>query len=223
MLTKQNQTQEYPLATRLLIACGAIGPLLFVIVLLIEGATRPGYSAWRHFVSSLSLGPQGWVQIANFVVSGGLVLAGAIGIRHALRGHAAGTWAPPLLAVYGLGLIGAGLFVADPSDGFPPGSPPFHGLSRSGMLHFVFGGIGFFAVIAACFVFARRFGLAQRQGFAWWSAMTGAFFSASFAAVASGAKSPLVMLTFYASVVWLWIWHAAVHARVRAEAGATCS
>jgi hypothetical protein len=210
-------------STRQLLALGAAAGPAYIAVGLAQMLLREGFDPRKHALSLLSNGPWGWVQIANFVVSGGLVLAGAIGIRHALRGHAAGTWAPPLLAVYGLGLIGAGLFVADPSDGFPPGSPPFHGLSRSGMLHFVFGGIGFFAVIAACFVFARRFGLAQRQGFAWWSAMTGAFFSASFAAVASGAKSPLVMLTFYASVVWLWIWHAAVHARVRAEAGATCS
>src|SRR5213082_3059636 len=41
--------------TRLLLACGVIGPLLFIIVFLIEGATRPGYSAWRHAVSQLSL------------------------------------------------------------------------------------------------------------------------------------------------------------------------
>jgi hypothetical protein len=34
--------------TRVLLACGVIGPLLFIIMFLIEGATRPGYSAWRH-------------------------------------------------------------------------------------------------------------------------------------------------------------------------------
>jgi hypothetical protein len=38
-------TQSYPLITRLLLWAGAVGPLLFVVVLLIEGATRPGYSA----------------------------------------------------------------------------------------------------------------------------------------------------------------------------------
>jgi hypothetical protein len=29
--------------TRVLLACGVIGPLLFIIVFLIEGATRPGH------------------------------------------------------------------------------------------------------------------------------------------------------------------------------------
>ena len=53
--------------TRFLIACGAIGPLLFIMVFLIEDATRPGYNAWHNYVSSLSLSDQGWMQIANFL------------------------------------------------------------------------------------------------------------------------------------------------------------
>jgi hypothetical membrane protein len=38
---------------------GVIGPLLFIAVFLIEGATRPGYSAWRNLVSQLATGPGG--------------------------------------------------------------------------------------------------------------------------------------------------------------------
>ena len=49
------------LAVRLPLACGAIGPLLFIVVFLIEGAIRPDYSAWHNAVSSLSLGGQGWM------------------------------------------------------------------------------------------------------------------------------------------------------------------
>ena len=67
-----------PLALRLLLACGALGPLLFIVVFLIEGATRPNYSAWHHFVSSLSLGEGGWMQITNFLLCGVLVLCFAI-------------------------------------------------------------------------------------------------------------------------------------------------
>ena len=58
MHTEKNLSREDSLVTRLLITGGAIGPLLFVIVLLIEGATRPGYSAWHNFGSSLSLSDQ---------------------------------------------------------------------------------------------------------------------------------------------------------------------
>jgi hypothetical protein len=37
------------------------------------------------------------------------------------RGLAAG---PVFIGVYGAALISAGVFLADPADGFPPGTPP---------------------------------------------------------------------------------------------------
>ena len=40
----------------------------------------------------------------------------------------------------------------------------------------------------------------------------------SFAAIASGSKSPVVMIAFYAAVGWLWLWHTIVLARIRALA-----
>jgi hypothetical membrane protein len=81
MLTEKSQAQNYPLAIKLLLACGAIGPLLFIIVFLIEGVTRPGYSAWRDFVSDLSLSNQRWMQVANFLVCGLLAFGFAVGLR----------------------------------------------------------------------------------------------------------------------------------------------
>ena len=64
MLTENNQMLHSPRVSRLLIACGVIGPILFILVFLVEGATRPGYSAWHNFVSDLSQSDQGWMQIA---------------------------------------------------------------------------------------------------------------------------------------------------------------
>ncbi|HLH69361.1 MAG TPA: hypothetical protein VKY90_10095 [Candidatus Dormibacteraeota bacterium] len=46
-----------PSATRLLLAIGVLGALLFTTVYLLEGATRPGHDAWADAVSLLSLGP----------------------------------------------------------------------------------------------------------------------------------------------------------------------
>ena len=63
-----NQTEVTAPSTRWLLAGGVIGPVLFVLVFLVEGATRPGYSAWRNFVSQLSLSDQGWEQVANFLI-----------------------------------------------------------------------------------------------------------------------------------------------------------
>ena len=68
-------------ATRVLLAGGIVGPLLFIVVFLVEGATRPGYSAWRNFVSELALSNEGWQQIANFLVCGACCIAFASGIK----------------------------------------------------------------------------------------------------------------------------------------------
>ncbi len=79
METSAKSIGEQPLVIRLLLACGAVGPLLFIAVFLIEGATRPNYSTWHNVVSSLSQGEQGWMQMTNFIVCGALVLFFAIG------------------------------------------------------------------------------------------------------------------------------------------------
>jgi hypothetical protein len=198
--------------TKRLLWCGAAAGPLYVVVGLAQMLTREGFDMRRHALSVLANGDFGWVQIANFLASGALVIAGAVGVSRFLRGQRAGMWGPLLLAIYGVGLLGAGIFRADPANGFPPGAPAVAGISRSGLLHFIFGGVGFYALIAACFVFARRFASSGRRGWAAYSAVTGVAFFVSFAAIASGSTSPSVMLAFYAAVAWVWCWHAAVHA-----------
>src|SRR5437588_6342776 len=98
-------------ANRVLLACGVIGPPLFIIVFLIEGATRPGYSPWRHYVSQLSTGEGGWVQIANFIMCGLLSLGFALALWSSSPRPARGfAWGPTLLVIFGLDLIVAGIF-----------------------------------------------------------------------------------------------------------------
>src|SRR5258708_34579052 len=111
MQTEKIAARGYPLITKLLIAGGALGPLLFILVFLIEGATRPGYSAWRNFVSSLSTSNQGWEQIANFLVCGLLVFGFAVGLRQGGQACRSATWGPILFGILGVALIIAGLFV----------------------------------------------------------------------------------------------------------------
>src|SRR6266851_4738732 len=110
-------------STEFLLLCGVIGPLLFIVVLLIEGATRPGYSAWRNYGSDLELSNQGWEQIANFIVCGLLCIAFAAGLRRIWRTGRASVWGPLLIGLFGLGLVAAGVFVTDPGRGYPPGAP----------------------------------------------------------------------------------------------------
>lgn len=157
---------------RLLLASGAVGPPLFVLVFLIEGALRPEYISWRHFVSSLSAGERGWIQITSFILCGALVLGFSLGLRRALspgRGSAAG---PLLGALFGISLIGAGVFVTDPLLGYPPGAPVAPTLE--GALHMLSSLVAFTSLTAACFVLARRFaGTPGWRGFARYSVATG--------------------------------------------------
>src|SRR5215467_7895699 len=110
-------------STEFLLLCGVIGPLLFIVVLLIEGATRPGYSAIQTQGSYLALSNQGWEQIANFIVCGSLIIAFAVGLRRIWPTGRASVWGPLLIGLFGLGLVVAGVFVADPGGGYPPGAP----------------------------------------------------------------------------------------------------
>src|SRR5215469_7576652 len=110
-------------STEFLLFCGVVGPLLFFVVLLIEGATRPSYNAWQTQGSYLALSNQGWEQIANFIVCGSLCIAFAIGLRRVVRTERASVWGPRLVGWFGLGLVIAGVFVADPGGGYPPGTP----------------------------------------------------------------------------------------------------
>lgn len=169
---------------RLLLAGGMIGPILFSIVFIIEGATRPGYDAWLQAVSSLSLSDQGWEQIANFLVCGLLLVGFGIGLRRALPTGRGSTWGPLLVAIAGLGLVCAGIFVTDPAQGYPAGTPsgPAVVSTLHGTLHFALGATGFFGMLPiASFVLARYFaGRAGWNGWAAYSIVTGLLMYVSF-------------------------------------------
>ncbi len=209
--------------TRALLACGAIAGPLYIIMAMIQIFVRPGFDPTRHDLSLMSNGDLGWIQIANFVVTGLLTIAGAIGMRRALRGNLGGRWGPVLIGIYGLGLIGAGIFVADPMNGFPPGTPAGPGvISWHGILHLVSGAIGFLGLIAACFVFARRFAALRQRGWTAYSVATGVIFFAAFFGIATGSQQGgttlvLVTVAFTIAVVLAWAWLTALTSRLMAE------
>lgn len=98
---------------------GTAGTALFVLTFLLDDATRPGYDPIRHPVSALALGPRGWLQMTNFIISGLLIGASAPGIYQATQS----AWLAVLVAVFGLALVASGVFPMDPMRGYPPGTP----------------------------------------------------------------------------------------------------
>ena len=194
------------------------GPL-YVIVGAAQAMLREGFDPRRHALSLLSNGSLGWIQIANFLVTGVMVIAFCIGLKQALVSGKGRTWGPILLAIYGLGLICAGFFSADPALGFPPGTPPGppRTISTHGLLHFVCGGIGFLGLIASCLVFARRFASFKEACWAWYSALTGIIFLAAFFGIASGSGNASIILAFYAAVALAWSWITALAIRTLKE------
>jgi hypothetical protein len=119
-----------------LLRCGLWAGPVFTAVFLAEGTAREDYRQLRHPVSSLALGPRGWVQTANFVVTGTLFLAGAAGLRLAGDRVPGGRTGPALVAAAGAGLIASAAFPTDPVRGYPPGTPDvLTSPSRVGIAH----------------------------------------------------------------------------------------
>jgi hypothetical protein len=150
---------------RVLLACGVLGPLLFIVVFLIEGATRPGYSAWRHAVSQLSLGDQGWINSLAIIACGGFLLCFAIGLWTALRSGKGSVWGPVLTALCGALFIMIGIFPINPGLGYPPDVAPTYRLA--GLIHAIAVTIFFGCLCALCFVMARY--RAGDPAWKWWA------------------------------------------------------
>jgi len=204
-MEKEIIKKDKSLTNKLLLAGVVVGPL-YLTVGLIEAFTRKGFDITRHPLSILSNGDLGWIHMTDLILSGILVLITSVGIRRALTGRGK-TWAPILIGIYGLGLVLSGFFKADPALGFPPGTPAnAMTISTSGMLHFMMGGIGFFGLIAACFVFARRFTKLKQKGWAKYSLFTGIIFFAAFVGIASGSGNGWTILGFWIGIILAWTW-----------------
>jgi hypothetical protein len=208
--------------TKLLLTSGVLAGPLYILVGLAQILTREGFDITRHPLSFMSLGDLGWIQIANFIVTGLLVIASAIGLRRLAGAENRLRQGALLIGIYGLGVLGGGIFVTDPALGFPPGTPNTYPetMSWHGLLHFIFGQLGFLALIIASFVYARYFAAKGLRGWAMFSALTGAIFL--FAMIAGvvtsvGDSAALGLLTLYAAVTLAWIWLSALSYHMRSR------
>jgi hypothetical protein len=198
--------------TRSLLGYGPLAGAVYLGSGLVQGLTRDGFDLTRHSLSLLANGPLGWVHVTTLVLTGLMTVAAAVGVRRALAGGRGSAWGAGSLAGYGLALVAAGAFVADPVDGFPVGTPagaPVE-VSLSGVLHLAAGGVGFACLVASAWVLARRFAAEGRRGWARGSAATGVVVLAGFTGVASGSTSSWAVLGLWTGVVIGWAWIAAV-------------
>jgi Protein of unknown function (DUF998) len=198
--------------TRWLVACGAVAGPLFVAAVLAQAVTRPGFSLTRDAASLLDDGPWGWVQSANFIVTGLLLAVAAAGLRHALPNGRGSRWAPRLLLITGVGLVGGGIFHPDPSGGYPPGTTPGASAVSSwhGVLHQVCGSAAFAALIMFCVILARRYRTLGQPRMAACSWLAGVLCAAG---VATGGM-PRGTLTLFIGVSIALLWAAAIAARL---------
>lgn len=189
------------MATRRLLGCGAVAGPLFVATFLAEGAARADYDPLRHPVSSLALGPRGWVQTLNFGLAGALYLVGAVGLARAEDVGSQPCTGEVLIGAAAVGLIGAGAFVTDLVSGYPPGATDAPAsYTTSGALHDLLSVPTFVGIPAAALIYARRFARNGGQGWAAYSAASGVVMLAA-TILASAAFSQRAALVAYGGLL----------------------
>jgi hypothetical protein len=201
--------------TKSLLGYGCLAGPIYLLVVGTLALTRDGFDPTRHPASVLENGALGWIQMVNFFITGAMTIAAAVGVYRAMRSsRGASMWAGCLIAGYGIGLIAAGVFRADPVPGFPRGTPDEVTISWHGVAHLLSAAVGFLALISACFVLAHWFARHGQRGWARYSRATAILFAAGFVAISSGTGAPATVLMFTASVVLGWLWLAAVSAHL---------
>ena len=206
--------------SRLLLYGGVVVGPMYLAVGVLQGLLRDGFSFSRHPLSVLANGSAGWIQTANFAITGALVIGAAYGIWRVLgKGSRVLT---VLLGAYGAAVMMAAVFTADPVDGFPPGTPEGFptSISTMGLLHFAAGGLGFACLTLCGFIGTWTFLKQRMPALALLSLVTGLAVAIGFF---GGMALPIGMIGIWAAVIMGWIWLSVVCLRLlcRIESGST--
>jgi hypothetical membrane protein len=200
--------------TRSLLACGVLVGPFYLATGVIQGFARDGFDFARHALSHLANGSGGWVQTANFVLSGAMVMAAAIGIARAIRPRSrAVSWA---LVCFGASMLAGAMFPADAVDGFPPGTPEGFPttVSTTGLLHFTAGGIGFLSLAVSCVLGGVAMLRRKEPAMAWLSFIAGVAVAVGFFGPMLLPGSAVGIAGIWFSVVAGWTWLAAMSLRL---------
>ena len=193
-------------ATERLLALGVVAGPFYLAVGIAQGVLRDGFDFARHPLSVLANGPGGWVQIANFVLTGMMVVAAAAGLRRTLGANSrAMSW---FLGAFGVSMLVAAVFRADPMDGFPVGTPkgPPTSISTVGLVHFAAGGLGFVALAVSCLFAARTMARRKVRSLSHLSLLSGIIILAGFfGGMAIPHSSPVLGIWIAVVVGWAWL------------------
>ena len=165
---------------------GALAGPIFTLAWLLEGPACADYDPMQHAISTLSLCETGWIQNTLLILTGLLTFALTLGLRDVLRGWGRLTWVLILFGIVGIGFMGAGLFVTDPLNGHPPGTPPLPlPPTFSGGLHLFFSAL-IFGLPAAALVLTKVFKDRNEHHWAVYSGATGISFLLVYALALAG-------------------------------------
>jgi hypothetical protein len=185
-LDKDEEMQKLtPGQRQLAVWAGILAPALFVTTFMLEGWLRPGYQPLSTFVSALSLGPRGWIQIANFIIFGALFLVFTRVVAAGFQSGTASRAGLILLTIIASCYLLSGPFVMDPM-GTPLSEATLHGT-----LHGIFGAIVFTLMPISCFVYFRRFRSdPEWKSMQWWTLALGAISAAGVILLTIATKLP---------------------------------
>ena len=130
---------------------GIIAPIIFVSIFTIEGLLREDYSASENFISELSIGNRGWIQITNFMIFGSLFLVFSIWLLREFRKRKISSIGPGLFIILSVCYFFSGLFVTDPGTIFTQQK------SVHGIIHGVLGAMVFLLMPVSSWTFLKLF------------------------------------------------------------------
>lgn len=196
--------------TRSLLRFGMVAGPFYLALGLAQALVRDGFDLLRHPLSVLANGPGGWIQTANFLLTGLMVIVAAVGFQRVLGPKSRAVTVTWFLGGFGASMVLAAFFPADPVDGFPPGTPlgPPTSISTTGMIHFLAGTLGFVSLAVSCFAAAKAMRRRSAPSLARFSLFSGIAVLVGFFGGAALATTSVATLGIWFSVVvgWAWIW-----------------
>ena len=190
--------------TRSMLGWGVVAGPFYVVFGLVLALTRPGFDLSRDALSLLLLGDIGWLQGLNLILAGVMTVVAAVGLWRTPDWSRA---ASVLVGVYGACLVLSAVFPPDATAAFPPDSAGGV-VTASGLLHLVFGGLGFLSLGAAAIVAAGWYRRHAPKG-AVWSIIAGIVVIASFVAGGALSADAAGVALLWLAVLAGWAWLAA--------------